>query len=104
MSIAFIVDQLVLHRGNTHAIMHVYNVILQLLVEQLCGAVKKSKIIFGSSSSQLLKHLFCNTHRKNPVLQSLFNVAPRQLFSCEYCKIFKNYFFYRTPAVAAFEY
>ena len=49
MSIAFIVDQLVLHRGNTHAIMHVYNVILQLLVEQLCGAVvpqEKQNIIW----------------------------------------------------------
>ena len=25
-----------------------------------------------------------------------------QVFSCEYCEIFKNTFFYRTPPVAAF--
>ena len=28
--------------------------------------------------------------------------APTQMFSCEYCKIFKNSFFYRTPSVAAY--
>ena len=27
--------------------------------------------------------------------------TPIQLISCEYCKFFKNIFFYRTPAVAA---
>ena len=27
--------------------------------------------------------------------------TPAQVFSCEYCKIFKNSFFYRTPPVAA---
>ena len=34
-------------------------------------------------------------HRKTPVLESM------QMFSCEYYKIFKNRFFYRTPPVAA---
>ena len=29
--------------------------------------------------------------------------APTWLFSCEYCKIFKNSFLYGTPAVAASE-
>ena len=28
--------------------------------------------------------------------------TPTQVFSCEYCEIFKNTFFYRTPPVAAF--
>ena len=27
--------------------------------------------------------------------------APTQVFSCDYCKISKNKFFYRTPPVAA---
>ena len=27
--------------------------------------------------------------------------TPTQVFSCEYCQIFKNSFFYRTPPVAA---
>ena len=26
--------------------------------------------------------------------------TPTQVFSCEYCEIFKNSFFYRTPSVA----
>ena len=47
---------------------------------------------------------FCNN--KTPVLESLFNnvkeKALAQVFSCEYRKIFKNSFRYRTPLVAAF--
>ena len=47
-------------------------------------------------------------HRKTPVLESLFSKAtglrnPTKLFPCEYCKIFKNSFFYRTPPLAAFD-
>ena len=34
------------------------------------------------------------------MLEFLFNKV--QVFSCEYCQIFKNSFFYRTPPVAAF--
>ena len=43
-----------------------------------------------------------------PVCQSLFfdkvateNKTPAQAFSCEYCKIVKNSFFYRIPPVVA---
>ena len=40
------------------------------------------------------------------MLESLFNTAaeetPAQVFSCEYCEIFKNNILYRTPPVAAF--
>ena len=51
---------------------------------------------------------------KTPDLESLFSKVaglkacnfvkdnPTQVFSCEYCKIFKNTFFYKTPSVAAF--
>ena len=57
---------------------------------------------------------FCNIHSKTtPVLESLFNkvaglkasnfIKKRYLhvFSCEYCKIFKNTFINRTPPVDA---
>ena len=41
------------------------------------------------------------------MLESLFLLylkeTPTQVFSCEYCEIFKNSFFYRTPLVAASE-
>ena len=53
-------------------------------------------------------------HRKTPMLESLFSkpaglkahnfikkYTPTQLFFCEYCEIFKNRFFYRTPLMAA---
>ena len=33
----------------------------------------------------------------------LFKKRPWQLFSCEFCEIFKNTFFHRTPLVAASE-
>ena len=59
---------------------------------------------------------FPDTHRKAPVLQSLFNKAtglkvcsfikketPTQFFSCEFCKNFKNSFLYGAPPVAASE-
>ena len=32
---------------------------------------------------------------------TLFKKTLAQAFSCEFCKIFKNNFFYRTPLVAA---
>ena len=52
---------------------------------------------------------FCNTHRKTSVLESLliklqaWRLQKNQMFSCEYCKILKNSFFYRLPLVAASE-
>ena len=58
-----------------------------------------------------------NIHRKTTVLESVFNnvaglkarnfikkVTPTQVFSCEYCKIFKSGYFYRTPPVVAYKY
>ena len=35
-------------------------------------------------------------------LQLYERETPAQMFSCEYCEIFKNSFFYRTPTVVAF--
>ena len=33
-------------------------------------------------------------------LQLYYKKTPTQVFSCEYCEIFKNNLFYRTPLVA----
>ena len=61
---------------------------------------------------------FCKNHRKTTMSESLFykvaglrpqacNFIERntlaQVFSCEFCKIFKNNFFYRAPPVASSE-
>ena len=34
-------------------------------------------------------------------MQLYLKKSPTQVFSCEYCKLFKNSFFYRTPQVTA---
>ena len=57
------------------------------------------------SPKQLLLKL-CNIHRKTPALESLFSKlyqkqTPTRVFSREYCEIFKERFFHRTPSVAA---
>ena len=44
--------------------------------------------------SILIKSLFYNFIKKE---------TPTQVFSCEFCEIFKNNFFHRTPPVAASE-
>ena len=36
---------------------------------------------------------FRNIQRKTSVLESLFNKVVAQMFSCEYCGIFKNTYF-----------
>ena len=43
-------------------------------------------------------------HRKHlKICNFLKKTLPTQVFSCEYCEIFKTCFFYRTPLVAASE-
>ena len=37
------------------------------------------------------------------VIKSLLKKTPTQVVSCEYCKSFKNSFFYRTPPAAALD-
>ena len=44
-----------------------------------------------------------NIQRKTPVLESVSNKVAGLQFSCEYCEIFKNSFFHKTPPVAASE-
>ena len=42
---------------------------------------------------------FCKIHRKTTVTE-FFLIKVADLFSCEFCEIFKNAFFSRTPFVA----
>ena len=44
-----------------------------------------------------------NIQRKTPVLESVSNKVEGLQFSCEYCEIFKNSFFHKTPPLAASE-
>ena len=51
---------------------------------------------------------FRNIYRKTPVLESFFDNfikkgTPTQIFSCEYCEIFKNTFFEEHLRTAAFD-
>ena len=41
-------------------------------------------------------------NRFKKALKRYLRVTPTKAFSCEYCEIFKNSFFHRTPPVAAF--
>ena len=67
---------------------------------------KKTSIFRSSHSRKFFKRcvlkIFCNIHRKTPVLESVFNKVaelqvcnfiketPTQMLSCKYCEIFKN--------------
>ena len=62
-----------------------------------------SKINLRPSKTSLYVSIFRNIHMKTTVLESLFNKVaglqacnketPTQVFSCEYCEIFKNTYF-----------
>ena len=67
------------------------------LVEYQC--LPWEAVVRRRSSKQVLLIL---RHVKTPVLKSLFNKlyqkeTPAQVFSCEYCEIFKKSFFHKTP-------
>ena len=47
---------------------------------------------------------FCNFIKKRLQHDILYQISLSKRSSCEYCKIFKNSFFYRTPSVATFGY
>ena len=44
---------------------------------------------------------FRNIHKKTLMFETLFNKAPTQMFSCEYCEIFKNTYFEKHLRTAA---
>ena len=65
---------------------------------------------YGSTRSQIYFKIgilkFHKFHRKTPVLELLFDkvAGPKAcIFSCDICKLFKEYIFYRTHPVAASE-
>ena len=49
------------------------------------------------------KHLYRSLFLNNKVTATLLKNRLAQVFSCEFCEIFKNTFFYRTPPVAPSE-
>ena len=70
-------------------------------IQKQSPAVVLKKKCLGKKSRKI--------HRKAPGLGSLFNKVsglrlstdtPTQMFSCEFCEIFNNIFFYGTPPVA----
>ena len=70
-------------------------------------STNKLRFFWSSSVSVYLEEsckigVFRNIPWKAFVLESLFQKeTSAEVFSCEYCQIFKNSFFYRTPPVAA---
>ena len=83
------------------------------LSETLANWQTLDEFSFTSRSTrlQVISLKFRNIQRETPVFDSFFNnvpglqlyqhETPTQVFCCEYCKIFKNNFFYRTPLVFA---
>ena len=61
--------------------------------------------MFSAFSQYSQKNAFVgvsfNTVAGLQACNSIKKESPPQVFSCEYCKIFKNSFFYRTPLVPA---
>ena len=94
----------------------------QELQKQLFADLYQNSVLknFATSFNRFTGFKACNflkkilQHRCLPVLESLSKKVaglearksikketPSQVFSCEYCEIFKNSFFYRTSLVAA---
>ena len=71
-----------------------------------CSCFKKlnqKQLLADVLKNMCSSKFFRNNQRKTPVLESLFNKVGGLQFSCEYCEIFKNNFFHKTPPVAASE-
>ena len=74
-----------------------------------CDEMHLKSQIFRSSGSQMffktgiLKN-FAKTFEVKQKACNFIKETPTQMFSCEYCDIFKNSFFCSTPLVAASEY
>ena len=84
------------------------NLIEESIKKQLLTAVLQLFEKIKSSRQQMFFKIrcsqkFCNIHRKTPVLEFLFNKIAGLQLSCEYCNVFNNSFFHKTPSVAASE-
>ena len=99
-----IVTNLIFHK----LLINYLNLIEESIKKQLLTAVLQLFEKIKSSRQQMFFKIrcsqkFCNIHRKTPVLEFLFNKIAGLQLSCEYCKVFKNSFFHKTPSVAASE-
>ena len=98
------------HQSNLLDVIHVYKVQMKFAIKTMKS--NRSNHHRCSITKAVLKK-FCNIHIKTPLLESLFkNVAAlqvvnfikkRQVFSCEYCEIFKNIYFEKHLRTAASE-
>ena len=59
--------------------------------------LKISRNLQGSTCARVYFNKVCRPQAENFIKKE----ALAQVFSCEFCEIFKNNFFYRTPPVAA---
>ena len=76
-------------------------------LDWLRSTLKFNKSIANKNQKQPFRDILQNRFLKNFAIFTGKNLcwsqAPTQLFSCEYCKIFKNSLFYRIPPVAGSE-
>ena len=87
--------------------MHVYNVILQLLVEQLCGAVvpqEKQNVIWKQQFTTFEAFVLQYSQKKIMCYSLFLMLHHHSCFPVNIAKFLRTIFFYRAPAVAAFEY
>ena len=82
----------------------IYIPVLHMLLENgdSCNPIGSARSSHQICSIKSCLKIFCNNHKKTTVLESLFNKAagldlslywkdtPTQVFSCEYCEIFKT--------------
>ena len=99
-----IVTNLIFHK----LLINYLNLIEESIKKQLLTAVLQLFEKIKSSRQQMFFKIrcsqkFCNIHRKTPVLEFLFNKIAGLQLSCEYCNVFNNSFFHKTPSVAASE-
>ena len=99
-----IVTNLIFHK----LLINYLNLIEESIKKQLLTAVLQLFEKIKSSRQQMFFKIrcsqkFCNIHRKTPVLEFLFNKIAGLQLSCEYCNVFNNSFFHKTPSVATSE-
>ena len=65
----------------------------------MCHTIYTEAVVQRSSVKKVFLEISQNSHEKTCARVSF--LTKLQVFSCEFCKISKNTFFYKTPRVAA---
>ena len=68
-------------------------------ISKMCHTIYTEAVVQRSSVKKVFLEISQNSHEKTCARVSF--LTKLQLFSCEFCKISKNTFFYKTPRVAA---